>query len=249
MIAFATIDRKTAESHFADFNANCGDRLKNNLLLGKLVVWAEQSRRSGTLKKFMKREFGIVLERHAFSCAKLFRAIQAGKLPGVSEATYDTLFQNDVLRVSPLIGKVPPDQIANILLTGCDGRSRFQRRSKDPTFPRAGNVYILVSSAQPKMVKIGRTRLDPYARARLLSRQTGVSSELVVVWYEWVSDCVVVETALHHRFAAEKHDQGGDEWFRVTPKEAIPILLELAKRYSLPQTEPKRTARDLLSEM
>lgn len=254
MIAYKNLDRQTVESHFADFDAKRGNS-EYKLLLGKLVVWAEQSREAGTLKKFMLREFGVVLERHAYSCAKLFRAIHTGKLPGVSEANYDTLVQNDVLRVSPLIGKVPPDQIAEMLLTGIDGRTRFQRKSKDPNFPRAGNVYILVSSANPLLTKIGRTLLDPYIRARELSRGAGVTSELVVVWHERVSDCVAVETALHHRLKAKKHDQGGDEWFRVTPKEAIPVLIGLAQRYSLPPTGtppptgPKHTARDLLNEL
>ena len=84
------------------------------------------------------------------------------------------------------------------------------------------------------LIKVGRTRLDPYYRARTLSRQTGVSSELVVVWHERVSDCVAVETSMHQRFASRKHDQGGDEWFAVTPKEAIPVLVQLAEQYALP---------------
>ena len=84
------------------------------------------------------------------------------------------------------------------------------------------------------LTKIGRTQLDPYARAAALSRQTGVTSALVVVWHERVSDCVAVETAMHQRYASQKHDQGGDEWFTVTPKEAIPTLIQLAEQYAMP---------------
>ncbi len=233
MLAFRDITKELVSSHFEEFKTNCGDRPYNHLLLGKMVVWAEQFSTGGTLKKFIRREFGLELANHTYMCAKLFRAIHGGEIPGISEESYDALALNDVLRVSPMLEKASSTKIAEMLLGGVSGQSRFRRVSKDPRYPRAGYVYILVSSAQPMLTKIGRTQLDPYARAQTLSRQTGVSSAFVVVWYERVSDCVVVEGLIHQRFAPKRHPQGGDEWFAVTSKEAIPVLMELAKQYSL----------------
>ena len=259
MIQYLNLDRETVKSHFADFYVKRGNS-EYKMLLGKLVVWAEQFHKTGTLTGFLKHEFQFdpkINLTHIYCCTKLFRAIHTKKLPGVSEATYDALVQNDAIRVSPMIGDAPSEQIpeeiakqiADKLLSSIAGRCRPRRGSKDPNFTRSGNVYILVSSAHPTLTKFGRTYLDPYARARELSRRAGVASNLVVVWHELVSDFVAVETALKQRFVTKKHDQGGDEWFRVTPKEAIPILVELAKLHSLPNAGQKRTARKLLSEM
>jgi hypothetical protein len=97
MISFAAIDRALVESHFADFNANDGSRPLNHLLLGKMVIWAEQFHTGGTLKKYIRREFATELASQTYRCAKLFRAIHFQELPGITEHTYDTLVLNDAL--------------------------------------------------------------------------------------------------------------------------------------------------------
>ena len=98
----------------------------------------------------------------------------------------------------------------------------------DESASKSGYVYVLVNSALPGLVKIGRTRGPARARAQELSRGTATPTPFIVAYDELVSDCIEVESRLHKRFEANRESQSR-EFFRVEPKEAI-LALQMAAR-------------------
>ncbi|QYG91763.1 GIY-YIG nuclease family protein [Iamia sp. SCSIO 61187] len=87
-----------------------------------------------------------------------------------------------------------------------------------------GSVYVLYNPSMPGLLKIGRTKRTAERRAREL-RTTGVPSQFIVLFDVLVDDVDRVESAMHQRFAAARHDPKR-EFFRLAPREAISALLE-----------------------
>ncbi|WP_414552269.1 GIY-YIG nuclease family protein [Anabaena sp. CCY 0017] len=81
-----------------------------------------------------------------------------------------------------------------------------------------GFVYVLLNPSFPDQVKIGRTEKDSEIRARKLWT-TGVPTPFLVIYDELVSDCEVVESHLHERFAAYRVNSCR-EFFRIPVREA-----------------------------
>lgn len=110
-----------------------------------------------------------------------------------------------------------------------------------------GYVYILVNSAFPNLVKIGRTSKDSFSRADELS-STGSPSKFVVAYDQLVSDSVIVESLLHEHFNEQRYAKNR-EFFEVSSKVAIDKLIEIAKQYSCdsPQSQTHQTI-DYFSE-
>jgi len=107
-----------------------------------------------------------------------------------------------------------------------------------------GFVYILLNPAFPRQVKIGRTARNPQARAKELSRQTGVPEDFVVLYDALVADSVRVEQLLHQRFASYRSSRH-KEFFHVPPKEAILALQELTTKFVVP-ADGEALSADLL---
>lgn len=94
-----------------------------------------------------------------------------------------------------------------------------------------GFVYVLLNPSFPDQVKIGRTEKTSELRASQL-QTTGVPTPFIVVYDELVSDCKVVESILHKRFAAYRTSPDR-EFFRVPVREAIRVLQETAAAYRI----------------
>jgi hypothetical protein len=85
-----------------------------------------------------------------------------------------------------------------------------------------GFVYILLNPSFPDQVKIGLTTQTSELRAKQLS-STGVPTPFIVIYDELVSDCELVESRLHKRFAGYRVSPNR-EFFRVPVHEAIRAL-------------------------
>jgi|SRR5919202_692064 hypothetical protein len=94
-----------------------------------------------------------------------------------------------------------------------------------------GFVYVLLNPSFPDQVKIGRTEKDSEIRAKKLWT-TGVPTPFLVIYDELVTDCEVVESQLHERFAAYRVSLGR-EFFRIPVREAIRALQEEAAEYKI----------------
>lgn len=81
------------------------------------------------------------------------------------------------------------------------------------------------------MVKIGRTRGTPEARARALSSATGVPTPFFVLSALRCRDEVAVEQAVHVRLARHRVS-GRREFFAVAPSRAAKALQQCADRRS-----------------
>ena len=88
-----------------------------------------------------------------------------------------------------------------------------------------GYVYILVNSAMPGLVKIGRTVSPPSGRALALSAATGVPHPFKVAHCELVSDCIQAEWMVHHCLR-DRRVSGDREFFKATVEEAVAVLQE-----------------------
>jgi hypothetical protein len=94
-----------------------------------------------------------------------------------------------------------------------------------------GYVYVLTNPAMPDLVKIGSTIVDPDARAKDLSRPTGVPEPFRLGMYAFFDDCRAVERELHDSMRG----------FRVSERREFfrDGLLEAARRL---YHHPKRLA-------
>lgn len=93
----------------------------------------------------------------------------------------------------------------------------------------SGVVYVLLNPSMPGLVKIGRTKRSAEERARRL-RTTGVPSEFMVIYDVFVDDAAAVEQAIHQRLRQARVE--GREFFRVSPKEAVRTLIEVAQPFA-----------------
>ncbi len=86
-----------------------------------------------------------------------------------------------------------------------------------------GWVYVLTNPSMPGLVKVGMTRGTPEARARELSRSTGVPRSFAVVASARVRDPEAVEAAVHAALAGRRVNSRR-EFFRVGKREAARAL-------------------------
>lgn len=81
----------------------------------------------------------------------------------------------------------------------------------------------------PGYVKIGKTKNDPEERAAAL-HGTGVPVPFVVAYSELVSNCHAVERLVHERLAPFRVNDKR-EFFKISPREAIDVLKEIAAQF------------------
>ena len=82
-----------------------------------------------------------------------------------------------------------------------------------------GWIYVLTNPAMPGLVKIGMTRDTPRARARDLSRVTGVPVPFAVACCARVADPAAAERRFH-RSLSGRRVSSRREFFRASPREA-----------------------------
>ena len=111
-----------------------------------------------------------------------------------------------------------PDEIADP-----DNKNRLEG-------DHCGYVYILINSAFPNLLKIGRTTRTPQERADELSASTGVPYPFVVAHYEKVIDPVAVEREAHNALAKYR-SSNSREFFELDIMEAKKIILEISDKY------------------
>jgi hypothetical protein len=105
---------------------------------------------------------------------------------------------------------------------------------------RNGFVYILLNPSFPDQLKIGRTAREPVKRANELSRQTGVPSDYVVLYYEVVNDAIKVESLMHNKYS-EYRISKRKEFFRIPIKDAIVSLQTISKAFPISEEEELST--------
>ncbi len=92
-----------------------------------------------------------------------------------------------------------------------------------------GYVYILNNPELRRDVfKIGMTQRTPEERARELSSSSGVPSEYIVVYEEFVPDCKLAERIIHDRLE-EFRVTSNREFFNLPLDDAIEVVSEIAE--------------------
>jgi len=90
-----------------------------------------------------------------------------------------------------------------------------------------GYVYIMINTAFPNLVKIGRTAKNSDDRAGELYT-TGTPGKFIVVYDLLVDNCEEIEKELHEHYA-EKRYSNSREFFSVSTKEAILKLQKISE--------------------
>jgi hypothetical protein len=90
-----------------------------------------------------------------------------------------------------------------------------------------GYVYVLVNSAMPGLVKVGKTSRSASERVDELSGATGVPAPFVLAFEQLFEDCALAEDFVH----AELERRGlrpanNREFFRASPSEVVKVILQ-----------------------
>lgn len=111
-----------------------------------------------------------------------------------------------------------------------EDRNRLIRESS-VSKENSGYIYIAISPALPKnWLKIGRTARDPEKRMDELSNATGVPLKFYVAFDLLVIDCVVAEKIIHEALL-DFRVASNREFFEVSLKEAIKIVINIAEKF------------------
>jgi hypothetical protein len=90
-----------------------------------------------------------------------------------------------------------------------------------------GYVYIMINTAFPDLIKIGRTTKNSDDRAGELY-STGTPGKFIVVYDLLVDNCDEIEKELH-AYYADKRYSNSREFFSVSTKDAIVKLQEISE--------------------
>lgn len=90
-----------------------------------------------------------------------------------------------------------------------------------------GYVYIMINTAFPDLIKIGRTVKRTEERASELYT-TGTPGKFIVIYELLVDNCIEIEKKAHE-LLADKRFSENREFFKVSPKEAIDLLHNITK--------------------
>lgn len=94
----------------------------------------------------------------------------------------------------------------------------------------AGYIYLLTNPSMDGLVKLGKTKRLPKDRAKELSGPTGVPTPYKVIFEAYVSDHTKAERYVHDRLKS-KRVPTNKEFFKITPTEAIRIMLEAEEKF------------------
>lgn len=98
-----------------------------------------------------------------------------------------------------------------------------------------GYVYIMINTAFPDLIKIGRTIKSSSERASELYT-TGTPGKFVVVYDVLVDDCIEVERVMHE-LIGDKRYSNNREFFHATTKEAIELLQEITTNRKIDENQ------------
>jgi len=90
-----------------------------------------------------------------------------------------------------------------------------------------GYVYIMINTAFPDLIKIGRTTKSSDERASELYT-TGTPGKFIVVYDVFVDDCVDIERQMHQTLADKRYSENR-EFFETKTKDAIQCLQNISK--------------------
>ena len=90
-----------------------------------------------------------------------------------------------------------------------------------------GYVYIMINTAFPDLIKIGRTVKKTEDRASELYT-TGTPGKFIVIYELLVDNCIEIEKKAHE-LLADKRFSENREFFKVSPKEAIDLLKSISE--------------------
>jgi hypothetical protein len=93
-----------------------------------------------------------------------------------------------------------------------------------------GYIYILINPLMPGLLKIGKTRRTPDARAEELSGDTGVPAEFIVAYETPVSDCDAAEAEIHRKLGNFRSNKNR-EFFKIDLRYAILTAMEVAAKF------------------
>jgi hypothetical protein len=233
MTSFAELTPELVTAEWRRFKERTGSEEANHLLLGKVLSWCKRHKTTKTLQKFITQQYAIPrLHSHTYICCNLFEIVLESRFPSFTESEYDRLTLSQAFGLSKQRSNLTDAQLAELLAAGIDGRTRLRHRSKLLAHPKAGFIYVMVSSAYPSRSKLGKTRSIPTDRAEIMSRKTVNPEPVVAVWWEHVSDCSQAERELHGLFLDRKV-QGTTEWFDVQPREAIEAAMRIGPKFRL----------------
>ena len=93
-----------------------------------------------------------------------------------------------------------------------------------------GYIYILINPALKDVLKIGRTSADSEKRKieldKALKAGTGISSDFIVGYDDYVDDCVAIENQIHKKLDKYRVSQN-KEFFNLSLKVAIKTLIQI----------------------
>jgi len=107
----------------------------------------------------------------------------------------------------------------------------------------AGWLYVLTNPAMPGLVKIGYSQeADPKIRFRQLSAATGVPERFVAHGFEYSTDCLAAEVAVHLKLERRRPNPKR-EFFRMDAAEALEAIREIIRS----QNDPNSLGAESLS--
>jgi DNA-binding MarR family transcriptional regulator len=99
---------------------------------------------------------------------------------------------------------------------------------------QSGYIYVLANSTTDGIVKIGKTRQNPDARARALSSSSGVPAPFIVVYRAYFEDCDKAERFVHSKLETFRVSNNR-EFFRVATHVAIDAIIEAKNNLDGPE--------------
>lgn len=87
-------------------------------------------------------------------------------------------------------------------------------------------VYVMSNKYMPDIIKIGYTSLNPYDRAQILSKNTGVPDEFVVDFAYRCVDGKKLENMVHEYFKSFRIRKQR-EFFKIGADEAIDVIVNI----------------------
>jgi hypothetical protein len=96
-----------------------------------------------------------------------------------------------------------------------------------------GEIYVLINSAMPGLVKVGKTQSDPIRRASQLSGATGIPEHFQIARTYQVIDVDAAEL-LAHKVLERTNGRPNDrrEFFLGPPEKVVEILDQALLRYA-----------------
>lgn len=91
-----------------------------------------------------------------------------------------------------------------------------------------GYIYVLANSSMPGLVKVGMTSRPPDDRAQELSGATGVPTQFIVVYEQYVADCSAAESFVHTTLERKGFRVSENrEFFSAPVKEVVNAILSI----------------------